>query len=316
MVSRMTFEPVTDADIKAALLAHFGALGWLAEANQSANRLSATVDARDGERRIVILVDSGLDEYGGQPPTNTFADLYTRAAELAGETVEAAIAVNDSPDARSAVEAHSLANDALQPVHAFLVGRSFEGVKVCEYSQPDGREGAPGDSSRRLIAAYIADIARRFEAMDGEKAELYRRLGITKAAKVNRKTLREEVWYVWHSHTRPAGGKYSRLLRWSPAAIAARHADPKAPLVIDHVLPFARFAERLEPAAVVGADAVEALLNEIEFVIITAEEDRAVSAAGYRDKLPDDSEDPFTRYRPLGLTRSDFRSPGLPSKLG
>ena len=99
---------------------------------------------------------------------------------------------------------------------------------------------------RKLIAVYIADVARRFREMDRVKAELYANLGVNHAPKVNRKTLREECWFVWHSFTNVGPGKYSPYLPWSPRAIEARKADPKAPLVIEHVEPFTLFCERLE----------------------------------------------------------------------
>lgn len=170
------------------------------------------------------------------------------------------------------------------------------------------------DSQRRSIAAYIATVARTFRELDAVKADLYEALGQSQTPRVNRKSLREECWFVWHSFTRTGKGKYSPTLPWSPRAIEARRADPKASLVIEHVEPFALFCERLEALADGPAEDVERLLSDIQLVVITADEDAKVSAAGYRNRLPN-SNNPWDRYQPAGLTRDMFRIPATGEAL-
>jgi hypothetical protein len=165
-----------------------------------------------------------------------------------------------------------------------------------------------------MIAAYLADVARRFREMDSVKANLYANLGVEHAPRVNRKSLREECWFVWHSLTRVGPGKYSPYLPWSPAAIEARHANAKAPLVIEHVEPFTLFCQRLEEIADGPVEAVERLLSQITLVVITKEEDEKVAASGFRNRLPP-SGDPWDRYRPAGLTRRMFRIPATGKPL-
>jgi hypothetical protein len=170
------------------------------------------------------------------------------------------------------------------------------------------------DSQRRSIAAYIASVARTFRELDALKAELYEALGQSQTPRVNRKSLREECWFVWHSFTRTGKGEYSPTLPWSPHAIEARRADPKAPLVIEHVEPFALFCERLEALADGPVEDVERLLSDIQLVVITADEDAKVSAAGYRNRLPS-SNNPWDRYHSAGLTRDMFRIPATGETL-
>jgi hypothetical protein len=128
------------------------------------------------------------------------------------------------------------------------------------------------DSQRRAIAAYIATVARTFRQLDALKADLYETLGQSQTPRVNRKSLREECWFVWHSFTRTGKGKYSPTLPWSPRAIEARPADPKAPLVIEHVEPFALFCERLEALTDGPVEDVERLLSDVQLVVITTDE--------------------------------------------
>jgi hypothetical protein len=169
-------------------------------------------------------------------------------------------------------------------------------------------------SQRHSIAAYIASVARTFRDLDAQKAELYKALCQPHTPRVNRKSLREECWFVWHSFTRTGKGKYSPTLPWSPRAIEARRADPKASLVVEHVEPFALFCERLEALADGPIEDVERLLSDIQLVVIMADEDAAVSAAGYRNRLPN-SNNPWDRYQPAGLTRDRFRIPATGERL-
>ena len=113
---------------------------------------------------------------------------------------------------------------------------------------------------------------------------------------------------MWHSFTRVGSGKYSTHLRWSPAAVAAREINSKAPLVIEHVEPFVLFCNRLEEIAHGPVADVERALSDIVLVVITPEEDAKVSAAGLRSRMPE-SNDPWDRYAPAGLTRDMFVIP-------
>jgi hypothetical protein len=178
-----------------------------------------------------------------------------------------------------------------------------------------GEVGYYEGSPRTAIAVYLAGIARRFAEMDAEKADLYRMLGIIRAAKVNRKTLREECWFVWHSFTRQGRGKYSLNYPWSPAAIAAHNADAKAALRIEHVEPFTIFCARLEKLAHGSSSEVESLLNDIVLVVITADEDAEVTRSGCRQSLAPGSTDPWDRYRSIGLTRESFVIPATGERL-
>lgn len=187
-------------------------------------------------------------------------------------------------------------------------------LPVCNLPRSVRHVSTNDDSQRCAIAAYIATVARTFRELDSAKADLYEILGQSQTPKVNRKSLREECWFVWHSFTRTGKGKYSPTLPWSPRAIEARRVDPKAPLVIEHVEPFALFCERLEALADGPVEDVERLLSDIQLVVITADEDAKVSAAGYRHRLPS-SNNPWDRYQPAGLTRDMFRVPATGERL-
>lgn len=120
------------------------------------------------------------------------------------------------------------------------------------------------------------------------------------------KVLREAIYFTWEHPRLPPGGKYSPHLPHSPAAAARRREGKKGGLVFEHVQPISSIIRLLlaDPPTDV-AELRTVLENSPGYVIITQEEDKELTAAGYRNSAPD-AADPWSRYVALKLDRQKF----------
>jgi hypothetical protein len=120
------------------------------------------------------------------------------------------------------------------------------------------------------------------------------------------KPIREAIFLQWEGPRLPSGGKYSRHLPHSPAARRQRAARRRGELVYEHVVPISIVIGQMLLQLPSGTAGLRAALEATaDRVIITSAENAALTAAGVRDAIPDTS-DPWSRYRALGLEKSDF----------
>lgn len=129
-----------------------------------------------------------------------------------------------------------------------------------------------------------------------------RRTGITSATRV----LREALYFVWEGPRLPNGLKYAPALPHSPAARAQRDAGNHAGLVYEHAVPVTLVIRRLLAALPSTTENLRAQLEaHAQRVVITKEEDRLLTAAGLRARMPD-PDDVWSRYRAVGLDPESF----------
>ncbi len=112
---------------------------------------------------------------------------------------------------------------------------------------------------------------------------------------------------MWEAPRLPKGGKRSRYLPHSPSARNQRLAGDDSGLVYEHVMPISLVIKNLlvDPPADT-ASLRKRLDATADRVIILKREDRALDLAGWRNALPD-PENPWSRYRAIGLDPSDFK---------
>lgn len=155
--------------------------------------------------------------------------------------------------------------------------------------------GVPIEVIDEIVAAAIQaeDRARAVAGVATAIRDLEER-----AVSVSRKPLREAM-YFWWSNPRLQGApkyrsKYPLTVPWSQAANSVRLARGTG-LVLEHTVPFAVAANDLISRCHDRGAFVEGLLAE-RWVVITKQEDDAVTANGYRTALPA-SGNPFHRYQ-------------------
>lgn len=132
------------------------------------------------------------------------------------------------------------------------------------------------------------------------------------------KPIRELIWFVWEQprlvelsrkHGAPLiRSKYPSWVPWSASARRALKADPKARLVIEHVYPSSRLVRGLlsKPPAN-QATLIRKLSTLLNYAIITPEDNKVVTNAGYGNKLVKGSKDPWDRYRASGIRPEGFK---------
>ena len=104
----------------------------------------------------------------------------------------------------------------------------------------------------------------------------------------------------------PSGDKYSLALPHSPSARAQRAAGQRKGLVFEHVLPISIVVRRLLQDVPGDEQALRAVLDATsDRVIVTKDEDKTITAAGFGARVPDEA-DPWSRYACLGLKNGDF----------
>ena len=114
------------------------------------------------------------------------------------------------------------------------------------------------------------------------------------------------MFFRWEGPRLPKGRTRSPLLPHSPAARTQRATDGIKNLIYEHVTPLATVLRHLLENVPTDTKTLHQVLDSTsDRVIITADEDRALTKAGNRDSAPD-SDDPWSRYRALSLTRTDF----------
>jgi hypothetical protein len=137
----------------------------------------------------------------------------------------------------------------------------------------------------QVDASLIAAIVRGFQ----EWERVTRRPPATKV-------LREALWFFWQKPRlgRRIRGKYPLQVPWTAAARIAYAADPRCPLIIEHVRPVNLLVRQLLSGD--GSDEeILKVLREVEsFCVVTPEEDRALQAAGVAANF--EGDDPWDRY--------------------
>lgn len=113
------------------------------------------------------------------------------------------------------------------------------------------------------------------------------------------KALREPVHFLWE---RQRGTKSQAPAFRSKAAADLRFGARE--LVYDHAVPFRYLQEDLLQLSDPTAESVNAILSRsIGAVLITEEEDKRLSGAGYKESMPADWDrvDPLARYKAVGI---------------
>ena len=152
-------------------------------------------------------------------------------------------------------------------------------------------------------AALIARIARavRIHAT---------KTGATSSAK----PLREAIWFYWQKPRLPkplVRYKYPERYRWSPKARVNYRANSRTRLRFEHAEPLSLLIKDLLESKPLTSDQ---LAGELErrlrhCAVITPEEDKKITAAGLRQRMPDGWKpggDPWIRYREAGLNPDTF----------
>lgn len=177
---------------------------------------------------------------------------------------------------------------------------------------------AAGRSATKTPAVTQSDTAaspRTHRRLRDDNADLSLILNVVKAfqahAEATRrpssiKPLREVIFFQWEGPRLPPGGTRSAQLPHSPAARAQRATGDHSGLVYEHVRPLSTVIRQLLDHAPEDVDSLRAILDATaDRVVITKVEDAALTAAGLRDTTPN-SNDPWSRYRTLGLEKIDF----------
>jgi hypothetical protein len=143
------------------------------------------------------------------------------------------------------------------------------------------------DEAKRL--RLIAEAVKYCQTVD--------RLGMRPAHYT--KALREPVHFLWACRNGP---KHTIARYRSEAAVGLKSG--KREIVHDHAIPFGYLQKQLLKLKPVTPVKVKTLLEQFEtIVIITADEDRLLSRAGYGSKMPPnwDGVDKLARYRAVGI---------------
>jgi hypothetical protein len=113
------------------------------------------------------------------------------------------------------------------------------------------------------------------------------------------KTPREAIYFVW---TRRLGPKAKSAKYRSRAAVGGKWG--RREIVYDHAIPYRYELEALMALTVVTPETVRPVLEKYDVcVIITADEDARLTAAGLQREMPDDWDkiDPLARYKAVGI---------------
>ncbi len=263
------------------------------------------------------FLDDLLHGLGCKPRAEKHGYVY----ELAGRAVVHVhvklkhLGVGFPPELRPEVDALNVV-PSIQQRHAWLTYQpgicdrdELEGllVRACDIATasqpgpalPRGRAARPGVASARsddqADLALILEVVRAYS----EHASVTGRVsGI--------KVIREAIFFVWEQPRLPDGGKYSLALPHSPSARVQRAAGQRKGLVFEHVLPISIVVRRLLQDVPADEQALRAVLDATsDRVIVTKDEDKRITAAGFGARVPDEG-DPWSRYGCLGLNKGDF----------
>jgi hypothetical protein len=118
---------------------------------------------------------------------------------------------------------------------------------------------------------------------------------------VSTRVLREATYFHWERPRLPRGGKYWQLLPHPAAARGHRRAGHVNGLVFEHAYPVNVLLRELLAKPPETAEQLRALLDaRAERVIVTREENDALTAAGLANRAPD-PQDVWSRYRAVGI---------------
>lgn len=158
--------------------------------------------------------------------------------------------------------------------------------------------GRARDLADASMILQLLRAMQRWERQTGERA--------------SRRPLREAMWFVWMEPRLPEDrvrGKYPVAYLWSKKARRAVARDPRCHLVIEHVRPVTLLIDELMASRSWDADSLGRTLkrNLSTAVVLTPEEDRMVTSAGFRQSMPNDHRgDALARYRAAGLDVEGF----------
>jgi hypothetical protein len=121
------------------------------------------------------------------------------------------------------------------------------------------------------------------------------------------KTLREAIFFHWEGPRLPPGRKYSVTIPHSRAAHERRATAGVVGLIYEHVVPVNVVIRRLLDVVPRDEAELERVLRcHADRVIITAEEDRALAAAGV-GSVTADGPDIWSRYRAAGIDPTELK---------
>lgn len=119
------------------------------------------------------------------------------------------------------------------------------------------------------------------------------------------KPLREAIWFYWQSPRLPRPrirGKYPVAFPWTAAARDSYHRDPvDVKLVIEHTEPMTLVMDDVLREPRTDRQVASLLTDRLACVVVTRDEDRRITAAGYGLAGPDGDQDPLARYRAAGI---------------
>lgn len=177
-----------------------------------------------------------------------------------------------------------------------LLDKSLQ-LSTAVKNQPSGTTGEAGvaqdsDEADLTLILAVLNAFREHERATGKPSTV--------------KVVREAIFFRWEAPRLPAGGKYSSQLPHSPAARQRRAAGAPGGLVYEHVIPISLVIRSLLANPPATTAALRSILEaSADRVIITKEEDQAMTAAGARNATPM-ANDPWSRYRAAGLDPQNF----------
>ncbi|PZE33929.1 hypothetical protein [Curtobacterium sp. MCPF17_031] len=127
------------------------------------------------------------------------------------------------------------------------------------------------------------------------------------------RVLREALWFLWEQPRLPRPllrSKYPNAYPWSPAAIARVRSGQSGGLVLEHLEPRVLLVSDLLARADEWTPATFAaeLHRRAGAAVVTQEDDRRLTSAGFARAMPETSDGPWARYVASGIDVAAFRS--------
>lgn len=132
------------------------------------------------------------------------------------------------------------------------------------------------------------------------------------------KPIRELIWFVWEqprlrryaeaNGLRLIASKYPSWVPWSSGARAVLKGRRSGHLVLEHLTPTRVIVQDLlarppeTPAAL-----IKVLNQRLAHTVLSSDENRLITAAGYASKLVEGDPDPLARYRAAKLRLNHFK---------
>lgn len=160
------------------------------------------------------------------------------------------------------------------------------------------------DGNGRNIGQSLAPKQLQFTKRDlAADVVVACRSELTKRSKY---ALLNDICWAWSQFT----GKIDGCRYWTPAALASK--PDKKQLRHEHLVPRKVLIRRMHGLVNPDVETVYAFLDSMCVgVVVTVEEDRRLSQAGLRSKMPDewDGVDAWARHKAVNLTATDCHSP-------